>query len=75
MKKVTLIKGDGIGPEIAESVLKIIDASGAKIDWDVQIAGESVIEKEGVPLPERILDSVKKTGVALKTPVTTPIGK
>lgn len=75
MKKVTLIKGDGIGPEISNAVIKIIEASGAKIDWDIQTAGSDVIEKEGVPLPQRVLDSVKKNGVALKSPVTTPIGK
>lgn len=75
MKRVTLIKGDGIGPEIADAVLKIIKASGADIDWDVQTAGTDVIESEGVPLPQRVLDSVKQNGVALKTPVTTPIGK
>lgn len=75
MTKVTLIKGDGIGPEISEAVLRIIEAAGAKIDWDIQTAGADVIESEGVPLPQRVLDSVKNTGVALKSPVTTPIGK
>lgn len=75
MKKVTLIKGDGIGPEISEAVLRIIEAGGAKIEWDIQTAGADVIEVEGVPLPQRVLDSVKNTGVALKSPVTTPIGK
>ena len=75
MKRVTLIKGDGIGPEISDSVLKIIEAAGAIIDWDVQTAGADVIEKEGSPLPKRVLDSVKQNGVALKSPVTTPIGK
>ena len=75
MKRVTLIKGDGIGPEISEAVVKIIEASGAKIDWDVQTAGADIIEEEGVPLPQRVLDSVKNNGVALKSPVTTPIGK
>ncbi|MBQ7763872.1 isocitrate/isopropylmalate dehydrogenase family protein [bacterium] len=75
MKKVTLIKGDGIGPEISEAVLKIIEASGAQIDWDIQTAGADLIETEGSPLPQRVLDSVKKNGVALKSPVTTPIGK
>lgn len=72
---ITLIKGDGIGPEIADSVLKIIEASGADIDWDIQTAGVNVIEKEGVPLPDRVINSVKKNKIALKTPVTTPIGK
>lgn len=75
MKKITLIKGDGIGPEISDAVVRIIKASGADIEWDVQTAGTDVIEKEGVPLPQRVLDSVKKNGVALKSPVTTPIGK
>ena len=75
MTNVTLIKGDGIGPEISEAVLRIIEAAGVKIDWDIQTAGADVIETEGVPLPERVLNSVKKTGVALKSPVTTPIGK
>ena len=75
MKRVTLIKGDGIGPEISEAVVKIIEASGANIEWDVQTAGADIVEIEGVPLPQRVLDSVKKNGVALKAPVTTPIGK
>ena len=75
MRTITLINGDGIGPEISEAVVKIIDASGLKIDWDVQTAGADVIEKEGVPLPERVLNSIRKNKVALKAPVTTPIGK
>ena len=75
MKKVTLIKGDGIGPEISDAVLKIIEAAGVKLDWDIQTAGADVIESEGVPLPQRVLDSVKANKVALKSPVTTPIGK
>ena len=75
MTKVTLIKGDGIGPEISESVVKIIEASGADIEWDIQTAGLDVIETEGVPLPQRVIDSIKKNKVALKAPITTPIGK
>ena len=75
MRTVTLINGDGIGPEISDAVVKIIEASGLKIDWDVQTAGEDVIEKEGVPLPERVINSIKKNKIALKAPVTTPIGK
>ena len=75
MKNVTLIKGDGIGPEIADAALAVIEASGADIEWDVQNAGTDVIETEGTPLPQRVIDSVKKNKVALKTPVTTPIGK
>lgn len=75
MRRVTLIKGDGIGPEITDAVAKIIDAAGVKIDWDIQTAGADIIKTEGTPLPQRVLDSVKATGVALKSPVTTPIGK
>lgn len=75
MHNITLIKGDGIGPEISESVISIIDATGLKINWDVQTAGADVIDSEGVPLPDRVLTSVKRNKVALKSPVTTPIGK
>lgn len=75
MRTITLINGDGIGPEISDAVVKIIEASGLKIDWDVQTAGADVIETEGVPLPERVLNSIRKNKIALKAPVTTPIGK
>ena len=75
MTTITLIRGDGIGPEICDAVVKIIEASGLKIDWDVQTAGSDVIETEGTPLPDRVLESVRKNKVALKAPVTTPIGK
>ncbi len=75
METVTLIQGDGIGPEITDAAVKIIDAAGVKVDWDLQTAGADVIEKEGTPLPARVIESVKKNGVALKSPVTTPIGK
>ena len=75
MKKVTLINGDGIGPEITDAVVKIIEASGLKIDRELQTAGADVIEQEGTPLPERVIDSIKRNKVALKAPVTTPIGK
>jgi len=75
MRTITLINGDGIGPEISDSVVKIIDASGLKIDWEIQTAGADVIEKEGTPLPQRVIDSIKKNKIALKAPVTTPIGK
>lgn len=75
MHKITLINGDGIGPEITDSVVKIIDATGLKIDWDLQAAGADVIVSEGTPLPKRVFESIKKNKVALKAPVTTPIGK
>ena len=75
MKTITLINGDGIGPEISQSVMDIIKASGLEITWDIQTAGQDVIAKEGTPLPQRVIDSVKRNKVALKAPVTTPIGK
>lgn len=75
MHNLTLINGDGIGPEISDAVVRIIKASGVEINWDVQTAGEDVISAEGVPLPNRVLESIKKNKVALKAPVTTPIGK
>ncbi len=75
MHNITLINGDGIGPEISDSVMKIIKSSGLEINWDVQSAGSDVIEHEGTPLPQRVLDSIRKNKVALKAPVTTPIGK
>ena len=75
MHNITLINGDGIGPEISESVVKIIKESGLDINWDFQSAGADVIESEGTPLPQRVLDSIKTNKVALKAPVTTPIGK
>lgn len=75
MTKVTLIPGDGIGPEISDAVKRIIAAAGADIDWDIQTAGADVAEQEGTPLPGRVIESVKKNKVALKAPVTTPIGK
>ena len=75
MHNITLIEGDGIGPEIADAVVKIIDAAGVKINWDRQSAGLDVIEKEGIPIPDRVIESIKKNKIALKAPVTTPIGK
>ncbi len=75
MRRITLINGDGIGPEISDSVVKIIESAGLKIDWDLQTAGADVIAEEGTPLPERVLKSIKQNKVALKAPVTTPIGK
>lgn len=71
---VTLIPGDGIGPEIAEVTKKCIDATGVQIDWDIQHAGVDVMEKEGTPLPDRVIESIRKNKVALKSPITTPVG-
>lgn len=72
---ITLIKGDGIAEEIANSVIQIIEKAGLNINWDIQTAGADVVADEGVPLPQRVIESVLKNKVALKTPVTTPIGK
>lgn len=74
MYHVTLIPGDGTGPEIANATRKCIDATGVKIDWDVQECGIEVIEKEG-KVPDRVLESIRKNKVAIKGPITTPIGK
>lgn len=72
--RVTLIPGDGIGPEIMEAARRCIDKSGASIEWEVQEAGADVMEKYGTPLPDHVLDSIRKNKVAIKGPITTPIG-
>jgi isocitrate dehydrogenase (NAD+) len=71
---VTLIPGDGIGPELAESATKVLEATGIGFDWDVQEAGEATIASEGTPLPDRVIESIRANGVALKGPITTPVG-
>ncbi|MGH2448688.1 MAG: isocitrate/isopropylmalate dehydrogenase family protein [Chloroflexota bacterium] len=71
---VTLIPGDGIGPDVTAAARRVIDATGVPIDWQIEEAGTDVMEKYGTPLPERVIESVAKNGVALKGPVTTPIG-
>ncbi|MFA5060434.1 MAG: isocitrate/isopropylmalate dehydrogenase family protein [Candidatus Omnitrophota bacterium] len=72
---VTLIPGDGIGPEVAFAMKKCIDATGVKINWDEQPSGESAIKEFGTPLPEQTLASVRKNKVAIKGPIATPVGK
>jgi isocitrate dehydrogenase (NAD+) len=72
---ITLIPGDGIGPEVAASVVRIIEAAGAEVAWETHYAGAQALEKFGSTLPQDLLDSIKRNGVALKGPVTTPIGK
>jgi isocitrate dehydrogenase (NAD+) len=74
MTDVTLVTGDGIGPEIAEATRRCIDATGADINWKMAEAGTDVMERVGTPLPEATVESIKKTGVALKAPITTPVG-
>lgn len=74
MHKVTLLPGDGVGPEIAEATRKCVEATGVKIEWDVQECGIEVIEAKG-GVPASVLESIRANGVALKAPITTPIGK
>ena len=71
---VTLIPGDGIGPEVALAARRVVDASGAAINWHVMDAGESQMAEYGTPLPDRVLESIRADGVALKGPITTPVG-
>ncbi|MDR1963573.1 MAG: isocitrate/isopropylmalate dehydrogenase family protein [Planctomycetaceae bacterium] len=71
---VTLITGDGVGPELADAARQCVDATGVNIHWDVQEAGIDVMAKSGTPLPESVLESVRRTRCALKAPITTPIG-
>ena len=72
--KLTLIPGDGIGPEIIEATKRVLEATGIKFDWDIVIVGQGAQDKFGTPLPDYVLESTKKNKVALKGPVTTPIG-
>src|SRR3954454_7160606 len=72
--RVTLIPGDGIGPELAEATRRVLDASGVAFEWEVQDAGEAVMGQYGTPLPEHVLESVRRNKVALKGPITTPVG-
>ena len=72
--EVTLITGDGTGPELAEAARRCVDATGVKVNWDEQEAGVDVMEKTGTPLPESVMESVRRTRCALKAPITTPVG-
>ncbi|MBL8826728.1 MAG: isocitrate/isopropylmalate dehydrogenase family protein [Planctomycetaceae bacterium] len=72
--EVTLITGDGTGPELAEAARRCVDATGVKINWDVQEAGVDVMARVGTPLPDSVLESIKRTKCALKAPITTPVG-
>ena len=71
---VTLIPGDGIGPELAEAARGVLEATGIGFEWDVQEAGEATIATEGTPLPDRVVESIRRNGIALKGPITTPVG-
>jgi isocitrate dehydrogenase (NAD+) len=71
---VTLIPGDGTGPELAEATRRVLDATGVGFEWDVQEAGIDVYEREGTPLPDRVIESIKQNKTAIKAPITTPVG-
>lgn len=71
---ITLLPGDGIGPEVAQAMRTCVDATGVKINWDVQEVGEHAIKKHGTPLPEHVLESIRKNKVAIKGPIVTPVG-
>ncbi|MGE5530997.1 MAG: isocitrate/isopropylmalate dehydrogenase family protein [Bacteroidota bacterium] len=75
MHKVTFIPGDGTGPEVAWAMRRCIDATGVQIDWEEQNAGIDVMEEKGTPLPPEVLESIKRNKVAIKGPITTPVGK
>src|SRR5947208_11873559 len=73
--RVTLIPGDGIGPELAAATRRVLDASGIEFMWDVVDAGEGVMAEYGTPLPQHVLDSIRENKVAIKGPITTPVGE
>ena len=72
--RITLVPGDGTGPEISEATRRVLEATGVPIEWDVQQAGTDVMEREGTPLPDGVIESIRRNKVAIKGPVTTPIG-
>jgi isocitrate dehydrogenase (NAD+) len=72
---ITLLPGDGIGPEVTESAVRVLEAAGVSIEWDRVEAGGEVIAKYGTPVPEPVLQSIRRRGVALKGPITTPVGE
>jgi isocitrate dehydrogenase (NAD+) len=74
MYNVTFIPGDGTGPEISEATRRVLEATGVPFQWDIQNAGEDVYNEEGNPLPDRVLESIKKNKIAIKGPITTPVG-
>ncbi len=72
--RVTIIPGDGTGPEIMDATLEVLEATGVKFEWEVQHAGEDVMKSKGTPLPDEVIASIKKNKIALKGPITTPVG-
>jgi len=74
-RTVTLIPGDGIGPEVTEATVRVLEAAGAPIEWERHAAGAEAVERFGEPLPAAVLESIRRNGLALKGPVTTPVGR
>jgi isocitrate dehydrogenase (NAD+) len=72
--RVTFIPGDGVGPELSEATRRVLEATGVAFDWDVQEAGADVMDKYGTPLPEHVLESIRTNKIAIKGPITTPVG-
>src|SRR5437867_2011774 len=72
--RVTFVPGDGVGPGLSEATRRVLEATGVEFDWDVQDAGADVMDQYGTPLPEHVLDSIRANGVAIKGPITTPVG-
>ena len=72
--RITLIPGDGTGPELTKATRRVLDATGVNIEWEIQHAGVDVMEEKGTPLPDQVLESIRRNKVALKGPITTPIG-
>ena len=71
---MTFIRGDGTGPELAEATARVLEATGAEFEWDWQDAGVDVYEQEGTPMPDRVLESIRRNKLAMKAPITTPVG-
>ncbi|MDH3494497.1 MAG: isocitrate/isopropylmalate family dehydrogenase, partial [Acidobacteriota bacterium] len=72
---ITLVPGDGIGPEIVAATVRTIEATGVEIEWETQFGGAQALEKSGSTLPDELIESIKRNKVALKGPMTTPVGK
>src|SRR5438309_2708530 len=72
--RVTFIPGDGVGPELSEATRRVLEGTGVAFEWDVQEAGADVMDRYGTPLPEHVLESIRRTKVAIKGPITTPVG-
>jgi isocitrate dehydrogenase (NAD+) len=73
--KVTMIPGDGVGPELSEATMRVLDATGVGFEWEIVQAGENVMDEYGTPLPDHVLESIRRNKVAIKGPITTPVGK